>query len=127
MRQQYHFRPSAGSGTGLDAWDVHRLVALVEDQPVEQLPLDQIAELDTDYWFGDDAVPTVRSVAEHFRLMTDADLRFPIIVDPQGGVMDGMHRVARAYADGRKTVAAKRLAAMPAPDYTDCRPDDLPY
>jgi hypothetical protein len=125
VRKQYHFR--RGAGAGFDAWDVDRLIALVASQPVEHLPLDQIAELDTDYWFGHGSTPTVRSIAEHFRLMTEVDLRFPIVVDPWGGVMDGMHRVARAVAEGTEFVAAKRLAVLPDPDYRDCQPEDLPY
>ena len=125
MRKQYHFRP--GTGGGLDAWDVDRLLALVASQPVERIPLDQIAELDTEYWFGHGSTPTVRNLAEHFRLMTELDPRFPIVVDPGGGVMDGMHRVARALAEGKADIEAKRLTIMPEPDYRDCRPDDLPY
>ena len=125
MRKQYHFRP--GSNGELDAWEVDRLIDLVGSQPTEEIPLAEIAEIDTDYWFGNGCAPTVRSVAEHFRLMMDVDLRFPIVLDPRGGVMDGMHRVARALAEGRKTVTAKRLAVLPEPDYRDCHPDDLLY
>lgn len=125
MRKQYHFRRGPG---GLDAWDVDRLIVLVEQQPVEQIPLSDIAEIDTEYWFdhGNNS-PTVRTVAGHFRLMMDADLAYPIVVDPDGGVMDGMHRVARALAEGHQTVLAKRLPVMPEPDFRDCHPDDLPY
>lgn len=125
MRKQYHFRRN--SGGGLDAWDVDRLIALVADQPTEELPLERVIELDTDYWFDHGYAPTVRAVVEHFRLMTEVDLRYPIVVDPEGRVMDGMHRVARALADGRTTVLARRLVAMPDPDFRDVRPDELPY
>ena len=59
--------------------------------------------------------------------MMDADLQHPIVLDPNGGVMDGMHRVGRALAEGRSTVLAKRLPVMPEPDFRDCHPDDLPY
>ena len=47
MRKQYHFRPG---GLVLDAWDFDRLVAMVESQPVEDLPLQLIDEIDTAYW-----------------------------------------------------------------------------
>ena len=125
MRKQYHFR--LGSEGGLDAWDVDRLIALVAEQPVEELPVERIAEIDTDYWFDHGYAPTVRAVAEHFRLMSEVDLSYPIVIDPEGGVMDGMHRVARALTEGRETVPARRLPTMPEPDYRDVHPDDLPY
>jgi hypothetical protein len=124
MRKQYHFR--SGS-SGLDAWDVDRLVALVENVPVEELALADIPELDTRYWFDHGHEPTVRNIVDHFWLMQEADLGHPIVIDPDGRVMDGMHRVARALSDGRTTIAAKRLPVMPAPDFQNCRPDDLPY
>ena len=124
MRKQYHFRPGV---SGLDAWDVYRLVAMVESQPIEDVPLQLIDEIDTAYWYQHEGVPTIRSVAEHFRLMMEADLAYPIVLDPQGRVMDGMHRVARALAEGRTTIRARRLSRMPHPDFRDCQPADLPY
>jgi hypothetical protein len=124
VRKQYHFRPGV---SGLDAWDVDRLLAIVENEPVEDLPLEQIAELDSAYWFDHGCPPTVRNVVEHCRLMHAADLRYPIVVDPDGRVMDGMHRVARALLEGQPSGRAKRLPRLPAPDFRDCHPDDLPY
>lgn len=124
VRKQYHFRPSEN---GLHAWDVDRLVALTADLPVEQFPLTSIRELDTAYWFGGDTPPTVRAVVDHLRLVHEADPSYPIIVDPDGGVMDGMHRVAKALLAGHATIAARRLAVLPDPDHTDVQPDDLTY
>lgn len=124
MRKQYHFRPGTH---GLDAWEVDRLVAAVEDVPTEEIQLTHIDELDRAYWFDHGLVPTVREVVEHWRLIQAVDLSYPIVVDPDGRIMDGMHRVARALLEGRDTIEAKRLAQLPAPDYRNCRPDDLPY
>ncbi len=112
---------------GLHAWDVDRLVATAESLPTEQMPLRQVREVDTAYWFDHGDTPTVRAVVEHMRLVDQADLRYAIIVDPDGGVMDGMHRVAKALLLGHSTIAAKRLPSLPVPDYTDVQPDDLPY
>lgn len=125
VRKQYHFR--RGANGALDAWDVDRLVALAATRPVEQVPLDSIPDVDRTYWYDHGYEPTVRSVVEHFRLMMQADLSYPIVIDPEGGVMDGMHRVARALAESRSTIAARRLPAMPEPDFRDCHPEDLPY
>jgi len=124
VRKQYHFRPSA---QGLLAWDVDRLIALAQDVPVEQLPLADIRELDDNYWFSHGGRPTVRAVVEHMRLVNEVELDYPIVLDPDGGVMDGMHRAARALLEGRLTVAARRLSTLPHPDYTDVQPDELPY
>jgi hypothetical protein len=124
MRKQYHFRPSEH---GLYAWDVDRLLELAQDQPVEQVSLDAIREVNGNYWFSHGYAPTVRAVVEHVRLINEADLSYPIIIDPQGSVMDGMHRVAKALLDGQPTISVKRLTILPEPDYVDVQPDDLPY
>ena len=125
MRKQYHFRPS---GRGLLIWDVDRLVALSADLPRREVPLGEIRELDEAYWFeGDGDRPTCRAVAEHARLMAEADLRYPIILCADGRVMDGMHRVAKAYVEGRESVAAVRFVRTPDPDYVGVDPDALPY
>jgi hypothetical protein len=45
--------------------------------------------------------PTVRAVVAHARLMLDAGVSFPVILGPDGRVMDGMHRIARVLLGGR--------------------------
>ncbi len=89
--------------------------------------MQDVREVDTAYWFDHGHEPTVRAVVEHMRLVNEADLRYAIIVDPDGRVMDGMHRVAKALLLRHSTIGAKRLPSLPNPDYTDVQPDDLPY
>jgi hypothetical protein len=125
MRKQYHFQPGE---TGLDAWDVDRLVQLASDLPIKEVPLDSIWELDRNYWFNDgDEVPTVRSIAEHIRLVSEVDLSYPIILGSDGRVMDGMHRVVRALIEDVETIKAVQFEIDPEPDYRNCAPRDLPY
>ncbi len=69
----------------------------------------------------------MRRVAEHARLIREVDLTFPIILAPDGRVMDGMHRVARALLDGVSTLPAVRLDVLPRPDFINCDPADLAY
>ncbi len=64
LRKQYHFRPGPN---GLQAWDIHRLIKMVEKLPTIQIPLSAIRELDEPYWYGH-ATPTCRSIAEHAKL-----------------------------------------------------------
>lgn len=124
VRKQYHFWPGE---SGLDAWDVDRLVALSGSCEVEEIDLSSVWEVDTVYWFDERDKPTVRDVIEHVRLIQEVDLAHPIIVGPDGRVMDGMHRVARALLEGAMTIRAVRFDVIPDPDFRNCRPDDLPY
>ena len=124
MRKQYHFWPG---NNGLDAWDVDRLIRLSAGLPVIEVPLAAIAEVDTVYWFdGKSEQPTVRKVIEHARLISEVDTSYPVILGPDGRVMDGMHRIARLLLDGQATVRARRFDVLPDPDYRDCDPEDLP-
>ncbi len=125
MRRQYHFRQS---DVGLLAWDVHRLVTLSRELPVSHVPLSSIAELDEAYWWdAGSPPPTCRQVIEHMQLVEAADLQYPIIICPQGRVMDGMHRVAKALLQGKQEIAAVRLLKLPSPDHVGVDPDDLCY
>ena len=124
MRKQYNFRPS---GNGLDAWDVDNLIAASSILPVRDVPLDSIADVDTDFWFKFGPVPTVRRIIDHVRLIQEVDLSYPIILGSDGRVMDGMHRISRAIIDGHATIKAVQFLDEPEPDYRDCSPEDLPY
>jgi hypothetical protein len=125
IRAQYYFRQS---DKGLLAWDVRRLVELARDLPVEHVQLADIAELDEAHWYkheGDS--PTCRSLLDHMRLIDEVDLSHPIILNRDGRVMDGMHRVCRAVREGKVSVPAVRFITDPEPDFVGREPDDLPY
>jgi hypothetical protein len=125
MRKQYHLRPSP---IGLLAWDVDRLIDLTAHLPQAEVPLGAIRELDEPFWFGGGSeAATCRAVAEHARLIFDADLSYPIILGADGRVMDGMHRVAKAYLEGRATILAVRLEVDPQPDFVGVDETALPY
>lgn len=124
VRKQYHFWPGR---TGLDAWDVDRLIRLAEDLPVVEVALESIGEIDAEYWFDEWSRPTVRSVVAHARLMAEVDPSWPILLGHDGRVMDGMHRIGRALLAGDATIRARRFADPVEPDHRDCRPQDLGY
>ena len=125
MRRQYYLlaRPHGH----FDAWDVHRLVRLARDLPVLEHPLEAIAELDEPAWVHADGRLTLRQVVHHIALVEAVDPAHPIILTPEGRVMDGRHRVAHALLDGRATVRAVRFDVMPEPDHRDVHPGDLTY
>ena len=126
MRKQYHFRPS---NNGLYAWDVDRLLELTKDIEPKYIFINEIKELDENYWFGSEGDnPTCRAISEHAKLMKETDLAFPIILCSKGRVMDGMHRICKALMEGKERIKVVQFTVDPKPDYEDIQsPDDLPY
>jgi hypothetical protein len=125
MRKQYHFQPSSN---GFYAWDVDKLIEKTKELPQISVRLDQIEELDENYWYQElNASPTCRSIVEHFHLVNEASLSYPIILSKDGRVMDGMHRVAKALLLGHREIKAVKFEIEPKPDYEDVYADDLPY
>ena len=125
MRKQYHFRPSEN---GYYAWDVDKLVEKAKHLKSAMVKLKDIQELDENYWYaGPDSNPTVRSIADHLRLIEEADLKYPVILSKDGRIMDGMHRVAKAYLLGHNSIKAVRFLTDIPPDYEDVTESDLPY
>ena len=125
MRKQYHFRRS---DRGLASWDVHRLLDLTRDFPKVMVPLDEIKELDEEYWLGEnDERPTCRWMAGHMSLVEKADLAYPIILSSDGRIMDGMHRVLKAFVQGMETIEAVRFTVDPEPDFIGRKANELPY
>jgi hypothetical protein len=121
MRKQYHFRPSAA---GLMAWDIDRLVAVSKCLEGQLVAVASIRELDEAYW---GQPMTCRNVAEHARLIEEADLGCPIILSSDGRIMDGMHRVLKALMRGESHIRAVRFLTDPEPDFVGVDPADLPY
>ena len=129
MRKQYHFRSSE---KGLLSWDVDRLIELSRDLPIKTISLDIINEFNDVYWYGlgennGDERPTCKNIAEHAKLIKETDLKFPIILSVDGRVMDGMHRVCKAYIEGMNTIEVVQFNNDPDPDFVGKYPGDLPY
>ena len=45
--------------------------------------------------------PKWGKVAEHCKHAMEVDSSFPIIIGPQGEIVDGMHRIIKAFVDGK--------------------------
>lgn len=125
MRKQFHFQPSKN---GFYAWDVDKLVEKSKDLPQISVKLFDIKELDENFWYsGPDSNPTCRSIAEHFHLVNEADLKYPIILSKNGRVMDGLHRVVKALLLGHIEIQAVKFMEDILPDYEDVFENDLLY
>lgn len=103
--------------SGETVWMVERLWAAAKSLPVKRVPIDEIAEFDRDCWF-DGKAPTCREVAEHMKRIQSADLEQPVILSADGMLMDGVHRVAKAWLLGMQTINAVQFQQTPEPDMT---------
>ncbi len=125
IQPQYHFRRV---GNDILIWDVRKLSKLAEPCRTFVVPLCDIKEIDEPYWYdATSGTPTCRSVLEHARQVSQSDLAYPILLCPQGRVVDGMHRVMKAVMMGDSTISARHLPELPKPDYVNRHPEDLPY
>ena len=99
-------------------WKVETLWRLAEALPVQHVPLEDIywAEDSCAYLEDDDSY---MNFAEHVKRVLDADLSFPVILNPEGVVMDGMHRLVKAFTFGVPVVKVVRFTQMPPPDCTE--------
>lgn len=89
-------------------WHAERLWTLAKGLPVRHVPIAGIAEFDQNCRFGPDTPPTCKAVA---------DLAHPVILAADGGLMDGGHRIAKAWLLGHTTIATVRFVSDPEPDY----------
>jgi hypothetical protein len=97
-------------------WYTENLWRLARSLAPFDVELSDIRELDQDCWFGSTKVPTMRSVAQHCERINRVDTRWPIILNADGALMDGGHRVCRALLEGKRTIRAVRFESMPEPD-----------
>ena len=125
MRKQYHFRRIDGD---VWIWDCDRLIALTAGLPRRTLPLSAIRELDEAYWRQEgEPYLTCREILEHMRLVSEADLSYPIILSADGRIMDGMHRVLKAALENRGEIEVVQFDHDPEPDHVNIDASDLPY
>ena len=98
-------------------WNVEKLWELSKDLPVHSIPLDSIKEMDQDCWFAgsrSNPVPTIRSVALHCKRIINANMEYPVLLCSDGQLIDGGHRIARAFIDDKSEIDAVYISLPPA-------------
>ena len=98
-------------------WRMEQLWELVAGLPVKKICIRDLPGFDAVRWFGGPLriLPTCRTIAEHARDIYYADLSYPVILSPTGIVLDGMHRICKAYLQGIEEIDAVQLLEMPEP------------
>lgn len=96
-----------------------RLWQLTFNLPIFEYEVASFNGFDQDIWFGNQQKPTINNILKHFEKIEKADFEYPIILSRDGIVLDGVHRICRAYLDGRKTIPAVRFDIDPISDRTE--------
>lgn len=99
---------------GRHHWSVPRLFELARELPVMEVPLNHLSV----YYTYEKL--TLREMVTHMRAVNDADLEKPIILDEDGELMDGRHRLMKAMLLGNETIKVVRFDENPSP----CRVQD---
>lgn len=94
---------------GRHSWSVPRLFELARELPVMDIPLDHLS-----LYYTYEKL-TLREMVMHMRAVNDADLDKPIILDEDGELMDGRHRLMKAMLTGAETIKAVRFDENPNP------------
>ncbi len=110
---------STRRGDEIHTWSVSGLWEASRALPVFDYEVSRFDALDLDVWFCGVHTPSIRAVLDHHRRIRDADLSFPIVLSEHDEVMDGVHRICRALAEGRETIPAVRFPKDPLPERTE--------
>lgn len=97
---------------GKKRWFVTRLFEKVKDLPVQEMPLTGLNTYNLH-----PQPKSMNSFVSHVEKVNNADLSKPIILDDEGYVMDGRHRIAKALLDGEETIKFVRFEETPIHDY----------
>ena len=94
---------------GRHSWSVPRLFELSRGLPVMDVPLSHLGM----YYTYEKL--TLRDMVMHMKAVQDADLDSPIILDEDGEIMDGRHRLMKAKLAGADTIKVVRFDENPSP------------
>lgn len=95
---------------GRHTWNVARLFELSRHLPVLDIPLDHLC---VNYTYEK---LRLRDMVMHMKAVEAADLDRPIILDEDGELMDGRHRLMKAMLHGIPSIKAVRFDTNPEPD-----------
>lgn len=93
-----------------DLYSVARLVDDAKALPIFEVPLAAL-DLSGKIWEGSN----ILSLSFHVKKVMDADLNCPILLDWNGSIADGRHRIIKAIVTGKRTIKARRMHWQPEP------------
>lgn len=97
-------------------WSVARLITLAAGLEVMDIPLKHLNV------YNAYKNLTLREMVSHIKATHAADLTYPIILDEDGEIMDGRHRIMKALLTDAPSIKAVRFDSNPAPCLVDSGP-----
>lgn len=98
-------------------WKASSLWALSKTMPMIDIALDSFDWTNENFQCNSLSNPPLwRDIGDHAKRIFNADLQYPIVMSAEGNIMDGMHRILKAYVMGHETIKAVRFAENPKPD-----------
>ncbi len=100
-------------------WWTQRLWELSQDLPIISVDISSIKEFEQNCWFFTLEDATCKAVARHAQRIFQANLSYPIILSAEGFLMDGGHRLSKAWLNGMTQINAVRFEVDPEPDWVE--------
>lgn len=97
---------------GNKRWIISKLIESAKDLDPFEMPLSGLNI------YGLIEISSMKDFVGHMKRVLEVDLSYPIILDDEGFIMDGRHRVAKALLEGRTTISAVRFDETPDWDFT---------
>lgn len=98
---------------GNKRWRISRLIDLSKDFKILIIPVEYM----NIYNMYPDKIRDTMDFVSHVRRVNSADTTCPIILDEEGFIMDGRHRLVKTLLNGYKTIKAVRFEKTPPPCY----------
>lgn len=106
---EFHVRESCFTSNG-KRYRVSDLIKLAADLEPFEIPLNSVY-IGTWPW----GTASIKEFCYHVKRVQATDMSHPVILDDEGYICDGWHRVAKAIIEGKETIMAVRLEIMPEP------------
>lgn len=97
-------------------WDVKHLWEQSKDLPVTMMPLEHFGYVFDRHGSFGSPDQTLRQMPERLRSIMTVDLSYPIILSPDGIVMDGTSRLIKSLLEGAGEIPVTQFQRMPPPD-----------
>ena len=104
INKAWDFKTSQTITLNSKQYNVHECIAKANDLPVIELDVNTM-----NIAYACPNSNTIRSFVQHMKSVMEADLDYPIILNEDGCIIDGRHRLCKALYLGEKTIKARRF------------------